>query len=147
MPAYSFKARFVAPICVGLGIDILRVRGLVIPAGVEIKPKRQTIRAHGKRRHARPGETVQLYRGMRTKQCFKIGDARCIDVSNVIIWVTADAIAIERSKLLLGAREMAEFAQQDGFAGPADMAAFWREEHPGIEKFEGVLIKWEPING
>lgn len=37
------------------------------------------------------------------------------------------------------------FAKLDGFANFDDMATFWREEH-GPETFEGVLIKWEPVN-
>lgn len=147
MVAYSFQGRFVAPICVGLGIEFPQRPGLVIAAGTEIKPKRQTIRATGRRRHARPGETLQLYRGMRTKQCFKIADARCTEIQPMIIWVNAETIAIERSKLMLSWPEMDQFAGEDGFASAEDMAAFWRKEHAGIEKFEGLLIKWEPING
>ncbi|MEJ0016825.1 MAG: ASCH domain-containing protein [Acetobacteraceae bacterium] len=46
MVAYSFKRDFAAPILAGI--------------------KRQTIRAD-RRRHARPGEVLQLYTGMRTK--------------------------------------------------------------------------------
>lgn len=38
---------------------------------VEAMIKRQTVRAHRKR-HARIGEPVQLYTGMRTKQCRKL---------------------------------------------------------------------------
>lgn len=147
MSAYSFKGRFVAPICIGLGINIPARPGFMIAAGIEIKPKRQTIRAHGKRSHARPGGTVQLYFGMRTKQCFLIGEAVCTETANVIIWVGARTISIERSKILLSRPEMEEFAQADGFTDAADMAAFWREEHPGVEKFEGLLIKWEPRHG
>lgn len=45
MVAYSYKRRFVTPIRVGLGL----------------LPKRQTIRAHGLRRHARAGEELQHY--------------------------------------------------------------------------------------
>jgi hypothetical protein len=53
MVAYSFDKRFVPQIENGF--------------------KRQTIRAH-RRRHARPGEALQLYTGMRTKHCRKIRD-------------------------------------------------------------------------
>lgn len=48
MVAYSFHPRFVDAILGGT--------------------KRQTIRMH-RRRHARPGEEMQLYAGMRTRHC------------------------------------------------------------------------------
>jgi len=53
MVAYSFQKQFVEPIQKGV--------------------KTQTIRAH-RRRHARPGEPMQLFCGMRTKHCKKIID-------------------------------------------------------------------------
>lgn len=140
MPAYSFKKRFIWPIKVGLGMAMPDSFGAPWP-------KRQTIRATGKRRHARPGEIVQLYHAMRTKQCFKIGEGRCTEVAPVIIWVNPETIAIERSKMLMNRTEMDIFARSDGFSDALDMAAFWRKEHAGIEKFEGVLIMWEPIDG
>jgi len=56
MVAYSFKAQFREPILAGT--------------------KRQTIRADRKR-HARLGEALQLYTGMRTRQCKLIGRATC----------------------------------------------------------------------
>ena len=46
--ALNFKQQFIPPILSGA--------------------KRQTIRAIGRRRHAIPGETLQLYTGMRTKR-------------------------------------------------------------------------------
>lgn len=85
MVAYSYKAGFVAPIRVGLGLAVLDLHyelGGYLP-GQPIRPKRQTIRANGRRRHARPGEALQHYHGMRTTKCFKIGDARCKGVSDV----------------------------------------------------------------
>ena len=58
MVAYSFKARFVPLIREGL--------------------KTQTIRAQ-RSRHARPGELIQLFSGMRTHLCEKIvPDPVCI---------------------------------------------------------------------
>lgn len=76
MVAYSFKKRFVDPIRVGLSS---------VSLSFDCQPKRQTIRSIGKRRHARPGETLQLYTAMRTKQCRKIGDARCMGVEGVLL--------------------------------------------------------------
>ena len=52
MVAYSFKKQFGPPILAGT--------------------KAQTIRADRKR-HVRSGELVQLYTGMRTRQCRRLG--------------------------------------------------------------------------
>lgn len=81
MVAYSFKRQFVAPIALGLGIAC--PNGFAPAAGV-VRPKRHTMRSTGKRRHARPGEGLQLYWGMRTKSCLKIGDAKCIKVEQIV---------------------------------------------------------------
>lgn len=115
MVAYSFKKRFVAPIRAGLGLIMKDDKGnwlqceSVIDDGAtvshpfdpykdlapEARPKRQTIRAIGKRRHARPGETLQLYTAMRTKQCEKIGEARCIAVLPIRIVVKERSMPTE----------------------------------------------------
>lgn len=147
MVAYSYKARFVAPIAVGLGIEIPRWPGLVIPAGFEIRPKRQTIRAHGKRRHAREGETLQLYYAMRTKQCRKIGDARCTEALPIKLYFgIGDELGVDiAGDYFCGSTPVNEFARSDGFENTKEMVDFWRKEHASIDQFEGVLIRWEPI--
>lgn len=132
MVAYNFKERFIDPIQVGLGRTLRS----------DIRPKRQTIRAIGKRRHARAGETLQLYYAMRTKQCFKIGDSRCTSVERIIIY--PDTMIILRVGVIQTARQIQNFARQDGFENVADMQQFWLEEH-GPSKFEGALIQWEPL--
>ena len=154
MVAYSYKKRFVNPIRVGLGIVPVTPKIIDDPdapmgyrIGPEIRPKRQTIRADRKR-HARVGEEIQHYCGMRTKHCFLIGRARCVSVLPVVLHFIAWGSAI------VGSGKVAEncyyderlhlFAQADGFDRWEDMKAFWREEHPGVDKFEGVLIRWEP---
>ena len=136
MVAYSFKSRFAIPISVGLG-QIEHI------PNTEYVPKRQTIRANGKRRHARPGETLQLYYGMRTRQCRKIGDARCTEAVPVIFYPKTGAILLNGK--ILTARQSTRFAKSDGFMSIFDMMAFWQKEHPGVEKFEGTVIRWEPI--
>lgn len=166
MTAYSFKRRFVAPIRAGLGLVGLGMDGagnevpceLVLDDGVKaprpfdpmrdldppIRPKRQTIRAVGRRRHARPGEVVQLYHGMRTKQCFLIGRARCVSVEPIEIIVKEHSMPTRLSGKHVGGGFLREFARADGFESAEDMLAFWREEH-GLGKFEGLLIRWEPL--
>lgn len=124
MVAYSFKKRFAEPILAGT--------------------KTQTIRKP-RARHARPGEVVSLYTGMRTKQCKLIARRDCLDVSPIVLdfyhgrveshatgtaWTTPDALDA--------------FARRDGFADWDALCEFWREEHGALERFEGVLIRWAP---
>lgn len=71
MVAYSFKQRFAPQIIAGLQTGPLVV-GM----------KRQTIRADRKR-HARPGEELQLYTGMRTRSCQLLGRTTCTAVAPV----------------------------------------------------------------
>lgn len=125
MVAYSFKKRFAAPIRAGT--------------------KRQTIRAErkGRGRHARPGEALQLYTGMRTKHCEKIvDDQACRDVQRVLLNWSNGPLLVGINGTMLGNKATAEFIVADGFVNEADMRAFWEAEHPGVEVFEGVLIKW-----
>jgi len=145
MVAYSFKKRFIEPILTGLGIALHSFSDLPPPGAL------------GKRRHARPGEAVQLYTAMRTKQCRKIGDARCVSVEGVLLkwsewpsFCTFDIIELDgRAKRHGPTRpidDMEEFARLDGFPDLAAMRKFWADEHGGAT-FEGVLIKWEAANG
>jgi hypothetical protein len=135
MVAYSFKARFAEPIVSG--------------------EKRQTVRGE-RRRHARPGEAVQLYTAMRTKLCRKLltPDPICIDVRhieigiesrhpNIITDIVIDGVA-------LNDQEIEAFAIADGFgsalaAGFARrrMGGFWLRHHEW-NAFKGVVIRWEP---
>lgn len=141
MVAYSYKRRFVTPIRIGLGLSI-RPEDQDHDAATLLLPKRQTIRAHGKRRHAREGETLQHYCGMRHPSCFLIGKARCTAVERIIIW--PDIMSIMVAAKLQTARQIQAFARQDGFASVADMQTFWLKEH-GSKKFEGVLVRWVPL--
>lgn len=122
MVAYSFQARFAPPIIVGT--------------------KRQTIRG-GRKRHAKQGEELQLFTGMRTRQCRLIGRARCITVQRVIIAIRADAVHFPL--LLVTLTDLADldrFAQRDGFSDWRDMCAWWSLAHPGVAEFDGFLIDW-----
>jgi uncharacterized protein YqfB (UPF0267 family) len=110
MVAYSFQKRFAEPILAGT--------------------KSQTIRADRKR-HARPGEELQLYTGMRTKHCRLIARVQCIGIRPITLDLAEDMPDA--------------FAHRDGFADWEDMRAFWRQFHPGVETFTGVLILWDPI--
>jgi hypothetical protein len=124
MVAYSFKPRFADAIRAGL--------------------KCQTIRADRKR-HARPGEALQLFTGMRTQHCRRLlPDQTCTAVMKVeiafrfdgrIIGITTDGVAVHN---------LEHFARRDGFYGIEDMSAFWAATHPekGPRVWHGVLIEW-----
>ena len=118
MVAYSFKAQF-APL-------------------VETGIKRQTIRADRKR-HARPGEALQLYTGMRTKACRKLltPDPICLSVEPVLI----DEARIRIGDHWLSENERNQLAIADGFANWGECFRFFRDVH-GFP-FRGVLIKWK----
>lgn len=147
MVAYSFQRQFVTPIQVGLGLQ------QTIPGTVYV-PKRQTIRAVGKRRHARPGETLQLYRGMRTRQCFKIGDARCVEAGEIELVFGARPSVLIRGEtraevvthFVSSPDGLDDFARADGFADWAAMVAFWVEQHGPLREFFGVIVYWEPLS-
>ncbi|WP_319775512.1 ASCH domain-containing protein [Breoghania sp.] len=126
----------------------------VLAPQIEARTKTQTVRAN-RRRHARPGEPVQLYTGMRTRSCRKLiaPDPICRCVRPITIDVT-DLIAAGIAAIAIGGDfltfdEIEQFARADGFApefwGGTDarenMGAFWRRFH-GNGRFEGVLIEW-----
>lgn len=144
MVAYSFKKRFVAPIQVGLGIYKSGDPETALRAAWP-SAKRQTIRAIGKRRHARPGDTLQLYTGMRTRQCQAIGVARCVSVVPIRITVREHSMPVVLDGAHIGGGRLHDFALADGFTGAEDMLDFWKSEH-GLGTFDGVLIRWESIS-
>ena len=133
MVAYSFKKRFGPPILAGT--------------------KAQTIRADRKR-HASPDELVQLFTGMRTRQCRRLGETLCLwvepirielprarRVPEVLIFDPAGALA----RHIHTPDGLRDFARADGFADFDELHAFWRAEHPSVDTFHGVLIRWQPL--
>ncbi len=134
---------------------------------IESGHKRQTVRSE-RSRHARPGERIQLYSGLRTKYCRKIvADPVCTEVRSVeivisdlidelIVSIVIDGVHLRRD-------DVEAFARADGFAPehlgnsfPAKlygrtaretMGRFWMDTHPGKSKFTGVLISWQPGAG
>lgn len=132
MVAYSFQSRFA-------------------DAVAELR-KRQTIRALGKRRHARPGECVQLYTGMRTRSCRKLVDPDPVCTSAEPVMLESVVGKIPGTLPLCPLRiwvngrtspeESEAIARADGFASIQEMHDWFKQAH-GLP-FHGVLIKWEP---
>ncbi len=144
MVAYSFNPRFEAPILAGT--------------------KSGTIRAVGRRRHARAGETVQLYVGQRTRHCHLIGEAVCTAVDPIVITVNAcadaptiESIGVENAfhpgrylSVHIAPTAIDAFARRDGFADGDEMARFWVATHAdfvagGVLRFRGLWIQWAPF--
>lgn len=131
MVAYSFKASFEAPI---IG-----------------RTKRQTIRLPRKR-HARPGEILQLYVGMRTRSCRLIGKSLCTEISEVRLDFEANVVSLGDAIELAEPEELDAFAIDDGFTVPERlrgtvspwtyMRRWWSVTHPDQNVFRGVLIGW-----
>lgn len=121
MVAYSFKQRFVGSIRAGT--------------------KTQTIRADRKR-HARPGEALQIYTAMRTNRCRLIGNAVCVSIVPIRFDFDAQEVIISSAPPIADLPELDDFAISDGFEDFKGLAAFWRENHPGAPQWNGLLIRW-----
>lgn len=125
MVAYSFKMRFARPIRSG--------------------QKMQTIRAD-RARHARPGENVQLYTAMRTKQCQLIARGICRDVRPIVLDFRHLAVNIPGVEVFTTPEELAKFARRDGFADWDELHLFWMLEHkPLPDRWSGVIVFWHEL--
>ena len=118
MPALNFKKEF-APM-------------------VESGEKRTTIRALRKDgRNPRPGQTLYLYMGMRTKGCRKLGEAICKSVAQLSIEENLDVyIGVNYLPLF----KIIDLAKKDGFNNVSNFYQFFKKTH-GLP-FYGLLIKW-----
>ncbi|MBL1176886.1 hypothetical protein [Pantanalinema sp. GBBB05] len=119
MVAYNFKACF-APL-------------------VESRQKRQTIRAEGKRKHAKPGDALQLYTGMRTKVCRKLlnPDPECASTHEIEI---RDRLEMRIDGIPQTLSEQRQVALDDGFDSLKAFHDFFESVH-GLP-FKGKLIRW-----
>ncbi|WP_432736509.1 hypothetical protein [Maridesulfovibrio sp. FT414] len=109
---------------------------------VESGMKRQTIRAHRKR-HARPGERLQLYSRMRRKDCRKLvhPDPQCVSVEPIHISMVDGTLAVQVNGRDLDEDWRTDLARADGFESDQEMGLFFKSAH-GLP-FSGVLIRWE----
>jgi hypothetical protein len=107
---------------------------------VESGRKRQTIRAlRADCRNPRPGQTLYLYVGLRTKGCRKLGEAVCVAV---------DQVTIEERRMILRGEHLSldaadHEAEKDGFPCFMNMRD-WFERKRGLP-FDGLRIRWEAI--
>lgn len=122
MVAYSFKAQFAEPIDLGT--------------------KGGTIR-NPRKRHAHAGEELQLYTGMRTRQCKLIARKTCISVGQVVLNFNTRLVHIYDVGQWESKRDLDAFAIFDGFRSWEDMRLFWSLTH-NTDRFVGVHIRWLP---
>lgn len=100
--------------------------------------KKQTIRPLRKDcRNPRPGQSLYLYTGLRTKGCRKIGEVICKNVEQFTIE--------ENYEIFIGVRcleleEKYNLAKADGFDSFRDFVDFFIKRY-GLP-FYGLIIKW-----
>ena len=123
MVAYSFQQQFVAPIQDGR--------------------KCGTIRKIGGKRHARPGETIQLYTDLRTKYALCFGLCDCQAINRVALDLDFGRVEfIDTGTAITTGPELDHFAAADGFANWRELVAFWAKHHAGTRVFVGIQIRW-----
>lgn len=128
MGLYNFQRRFVPKILSG--------------------EKTHTIRAE--RAHPdKPGNTLHLYTGLRTKKARLLMRVPCMKVEGIEI--RSDVAVVDPPsgdvysliRVFIGGEQLAwdecdSFARRDGFSDFADMMAFWNGRLP----FRGHIIHW-----
>lgn len=135
MVAYSFQKRFPPLILSGR--------------------KPHTLRGP-RRRHARIGERVQLYQGMRTKFCKLFAEPVCNRFHGVLLkfseWQSFAFFDVAEQEpgtwRRVGALRPIEnpdaFAYSDGFDDIDDMGRFWLDTH-SVRFWDGFLIGWPAL--
>lgn len=116
MPMLNFQKQFVDPIRRGVKAHTIRA-----DRAIPIKP----------------GDSLYLYCGARTKACFRILEqpVTCTRTQRIAI-PSARRIIVDGEPLDIG--EMNSLAEADGFATLNAMMAFWEGRLP----FRGQIIHW-----
>lgn len=127
MGIYNFRARFVPFI-----LDVRKTHTI------------RSIRANPDK----PGNTLHLYTGLRTKKAKLLMRVPCVRVEEICIHETirTEGVTEYRSCLItidgdqLSDSEMEALARRDGFRDFPEMLAFWNERHQ--LPFRGHIIHW-----
>lgn len=105
---------------------------------VESGEKRCTIRAYRKDgRDPKPGDTLYLYTGLRTKSCRKLKVCKCKSVTKLRIGDDFVQKEILRGLFFMNSTKIAHL---DGFDNKKDFFDFFKKTH-GLP-FRGLLIEW-----
>ena len=122
MGLYNFQARFVPFILDGRKTHTIRA-----------------VRAHPDK----PGNTLHLYTGLRTKKAKLLMRVPCVNVEDILIdrfglKANRGRVVIRIDDAELDRTEMNALARRDGFANLGEMMDFWRGRLP----FRGQIIHW-----
>lgn len=128
MVAYNFKSQFAGD--------------------VESGKKRCTIRRAGKRKPPVPGCRIQLYTGMRTKNCRALLNPICTKVTPIKIFPNFGEIHIQAASrihwlIFDSDKSLNQLARQDGFASFKEFFDFFETQADENGVFEGHLIEWD----
>jgi hypothetical protein len=121
MGLYNFKERFAPRILSG--------------------EKTHTIRPP-RRYPDKPGTTLYLYTGLRTKKARRLRIVKCAGVEEIRIFYSAGRrphVVIEGVEL--EGSECEAFAVRDGFASFNDFLAWWESHMP----FKGQIVHWRTV--
>ena len=123
MTAYNFYKKFADPI--RLGHKVMTIRA----------PRKDG-------RHAKPGDKLQLYIGMRTKGCRKLMDVRCTGQHAIRVELVEFnrglKITVDGKKLTRP--QMYDLVAADGLSGMSALLQFLETSHS--LPFEGFIIRW-----
>jgi len=125
---YNFQDRFAAPILAGT--------------------KQHTIRAT-RINPDKPGNTLHLYTGLRTKKAKLLMRVLCVKVEEIRILLESDNVrtvlfrhtnyVVEIAGATLDSSEKEALARRDGFVNFREMIEFWNGRLP----FDGHIIHWK----
>lgn len=102
--------------------------------------KKQTIR-NFRKYPIKPGETLYLYYGMRTKQCKKLKEVTCRNVHEIVITKRGITLYLNGDRKLKSTVDnLNQFAIADGFVSWEEMKLWWTMTHE--LPFTGQLIQW-----
>lgn len=105
--------------------------------------KRQTVRKPRKNGHAKIGDDLQLYMGLRQPKPLLLREAVCTNVREIVIDLKNETVTIGGGLPLETERELTRFARRDGFKSWQEMRAWFVETHGMETPFRGFLIEWK----
>lgn len=137
MPALNFQAQWADAVELGARFANCEIAPVAM---LDLIPKRTTIRRPGR---VKPGDTLHLFTGQRTKECRKLGQALCLAVTPITIGEPDEYGPV----IFLAGRgpspaECEALARLDtaGLWGAAELITFFRDTY-GLP-FKGELICW-----
>ncbi|MEI7829345.1 MAG: hypothetical protein WCI31_06230 [Prolixibacteraceae bacterium] len=120
MPSLNFQSQFAPGILAMLDKNYAKKTG--------IKPKTTTIRA--KRKHAiKKGDTLFLFKALRTIQCQRLGTVMCRKLEEIFIDENREGITVKIDNYRLSLEEAQLVAETDGFESLTDFVHWFKMTH------------------